>query len=662
MMGNANRTKLLARAVEYLNVGKPEQALKQLGKVLRAFPGHPDALNLSGVAQMQQGRMDRATGLLQQAVKAAPGIALFQYNLATALFRAKRFEEARDQFRATLALDPHMTAAATNLGTVLSHLGEHAEAETLFRQVLGQRPDDLYARANLANAVMQLGRPREALREVKRVIAQAGRIPPELFLNLGAITIQLGDFRRAEQAYRDALKGMPDSSDAWVGLGHALVGNEKIGEAKQAYARALELGESPFKMHYLIARASLEGGNYQAAVAEYGALLGQCPDDVPLLLDAAQMEARLGDFAAQERHLLHVLDLDPGNSEALSQLASVPGRQVDDATLAQMEASAKNPDLSGQRRSSLAFALGDVLRGRGAYDEAFEYYALGNRLKGYVFDREELDRYVTMTIATFTPEFFRARTGWGNPTRTPVFIVGVPRSGTTLTEQILASHPAVFGAGERGGVVGLASSAEFPVPDLWEDPQRVAALSAADVTAFAENYLANMGASDHPVTYVTNKTPGNFLWLGLIALLFPNAAIIHTRRDPRDSLLSIYFKDFVSRHTYAYDLGDLGFYYRQYVRLMDHWERVLVNPYTAVDYEATVADQEGVARHLLDFLGLDWDERVLAFYETQRQVKTASQWQVRQPIYATSMQRWRRYERHLAPLIEALGDTVPAND
>lgn len=660
-MNPANRAKLVNKAIEYLKTGKPDQALKPLGKLLHALPRDPDGLHLAGLAQVHLGRFERAIDLFRQAVAVAPRFALFRYNLATALHKGGHLEESRDAFRKTLELDPAMADAYMNLGTVLSQLGEHGEAEQRFREALARRPGDVHAQGNLANALMQQGRRREAMEQLRPLVTDLRRITPELALTVGSMLLLTGDHERAEQAYRRALEVQPDNQEAWAGLGSALAGRDRGQEARAAFVRAGELGRDPYQVRRASAQAALESGDYATAVAEYEALVAERPDDVPLLLSVAQVDARMGDFEAQERRLRRVLELDPQSIGAISQLASIPGRQVDDAMVERMQALAGDPAVADDERRRLAFALGDVLRGRKRYDEAFEYYALGNRLKGYVLDREAVEGFVSATIATYTPEFFRAREGWGDPSRVPVFIVGMPRSGTTLTEQIVSSHHAVFGAGERGSVSALCNSAERRMPDLTTDPGAVAALSREEVAAFARNYLENIGAEQRRVRYITNKSPGNFMGLGLIGLLFPNAPVIHTRRDPRDSLLSIFFKDFTGYHTYAYDLADLGFYYRQYLRLMAHWEQVIPNPYLPVDYEATVADQEGMTHRLLDFLGLEWEEQVLAFHQARRQVKTASLWQVRQPIYTTSLQRWRRYQAHLGPLLEALGDAVPAD-
>jgi hypothetical protein len=247
------------------------------------------------------------------------------------------------------------------------------------------------------------------------------------------------------------------------------------------------------------------------------------------------------------------------------------------------------------------------------------------------------------------------RASWGSRSRLPVLIVGLPRSGTTLTEQILSSHPAVYGAGEYGTVSGLAD-----LPDFLLDPEATAGLQADEIGRHAATYLDRMQSlASQGESFVTNKLPHNFQQMGVFGLLFPEAPIVHIQRDPRDNLLSIYFQDFAGFHDYAYDLRSLGHYYALYKRLTDHWLRVIPNPVFSLQYEELVGDLPGKTRELADFVGLDWDERMLRFHEQEREVRTASKWQVRQPLYTTSVARWKPYEKQLKPLFDLL-DPVQA--
>jgi len=262
-------------------------------------------------------------------------------------------------------------------------------------------------------------------------------------------------------------------------------------------------------------------------------------------------------------------------------------------------------------------------------------------------------------IATFGAEFFARTDRAGSQSELPVFIVGMPRSGTTLVEQILASHPMVHGAGELDYMRRIMQTLPERLGVQRPIPECAANIDTALAERIAEEHLQHLREHSASALRITDKTPSNFLRLGLIALLFPKARIIHCQRDPLDTCLSCYFLRFGQGQAFAYDLDDLGRYYRDCARLMEHWRRVLPSPLLEVPYEALVADQEGWSRRLIAFLGLDWDDRCLAFYRSERQVKTASVWQVRQPVYASSIGRWRRYAKHLGPLFAALGIEPP---
>jgi hypothetical protein len=282
------------------------------------------------------------------------------------------------------------------------------------------------------------------------------------------------------------------------------------------------------------------------------------------------------------------------------------------------------------------------------YDEAFAHFrsakAATRKLTG-VFDERAVAGYFDRIIETFPLDFFGRFPAGGSASERLVFIVGMPRSGTTLTEQILASHPAVFGAGELQGIADVARAIR---PDY---PQRVPFLSASEIAEFVKGYLATIDARAPPEAIrVTDKLPVNFTHLGLIATLFPHSRVIHCRRDPMDTGLSCFAEQFRLSHDFTTDLESIGRYYLQYERLMAHWRRVLPLPMLEQRYEDLIANPEVGSRALLAHCELPWDEACLNFHAASRQVSTPSRWQVRQPIYATSVGRWRHYERHLEPL------------
>lgn len=305
---------------------------------------------------------------------------------------------------------------------------------------------------------------------------------------------------------------------------------------------------------------------------------------------------------------------------------------------------------------SLHHAAGKILNDLGRYEEAVDQFQASKIAAGHGFDIEAYRSRTDTLIASFTPEVLRSKAGLGDPSELPVFIVGMPRSGTTLIEQICASHPAVHGAGELnrlGTVARTAGYAQKPNGSIQKTPQ---ALTADEARSMAAGYLGYVQQIAPSSARIVDKMPHNFQLIGMIALIFPNAKIIHATRDPIDNCISCFFNTFNERHGYNTDLHTLGLYYREYKRLMDHWNALLPGRIYECNYETMIADQEAESRRLIDFLGLPWDDACLSFYETERSVTTPSRWQVRQPIYASSVKRWKRYENKIQPLIEALGD------
>lgn len=310
---------------------------------------------------------------------------------------------------------------------------------------------------------------------------------------------------------------------------------------------------------------------------------------------------------------------------------------------------------AGTQRSLLGYAAAKACMDLKQPDAAFAHLQQAKAAARAGYDMAQHRARQKRLTTLFNPAFLRARAGWGDDSRVPVFIVGMPRSGTSLAEQILSSHPEVHGAGELNYIHDIANQLMFSLGDAALFAEKVVGLDRAAAKALAGQYLRKVSAFSPDAARITDKMPHNFTFLGLIALLLPGARIIHMRRSPLDNCFSIYSNMFSAAHGYANDLRTLGDYYVEYARLMDHWRQVLPGRIHEVRYEDLVADQEGVTRRMLDFIGLDWHPACLEFFANARSVSTISRWQVRQPIYRTSVDRWRPYERHLGPLIEALG-------
>ncbi len=401
-----------------------------------------------------------------------------------------------------------------------------------------------------------------------------------------------------------------------------------------------------------------------AAITHFREALRLKPSAVTPRIHLSDALLEQGDLDEALAHGLEALRLDRGFALAwcvLGELAGVGRHTFTEADVQHMRDLVAGGHLGAHDASMMHFTLAAHEERQGNYDEAFHDYRQANELKHQVygdrkmaFDSGKHVELIDALIDVFTPEFFARTRHYGADTELPVFVVGMVRSGTSLVEQILASHPLVFGAGELRDIEQIAGNLPQPLNVVAAYPACMTALSPAVARTQAYAYLQRRASAGGAVLRALDKMPHNFLHLGLIAALFPRARIIHCRRDPMDVCASAYFQNF-KWLPYAARLEDIAFYHRHYERLMDHWRRVLPLRMHEVAYEEMVAGQETVSRNLVAFCGLDWDERCLEFHRSTRTVQTASKLQVRQPIYSQSVRRWKRFAHHLQPLRDALG-------
>jgi len=362
-----------------------------------------------------------------------------------------------------------------------------------------------------------------------------------------------------------------------------------------------------------------------------------------------------GRFDEAESLYREAIRLNPDFIEAYFDLSVIVKGAPDDPILGEMERLTRDPRLQGEAACLIHFGLGKLYDDLGDFDRAFQRFKAGNAAKPVRFDREAAELLLQDTKELFSRDFFEARRGLGSASGRPVFVVGMPRSGTTLAERVLASHPMIYGAGERPDIAAIKNSLAKQIPDGTRYPCFLPHLAKDTFHKFADAYLAQVAAPAPEAERVVDKEPLNFRHLGLIALMFPGARIVHCQRSPLDTCLSCYFQNFLSGQEFSFDLTNLGVFYRNYREMMTHWKAVLSVEILEVRYEDLVADQTAVGREMIAFCGLEWDDACARPHENERAVRTASLWQARQPVYRTSVARWRNYRAHLGPLIEALG-------
>jgi tetratricopeptide (TPR) repeat protein len=605
--------------------GQGDAALAAGRRALAIDPNLPQALNNVGIVHYERGEFDDAVAHYRRALALAAGYAEAHSNLGNALRAQKKYDEALIAYRQARELRPDYADAINNMGTALREMGRLGEAESTYRHALALRPNDPGVLNNLALALKDNEQFDEAIALLSRSLA-ADPNNVKTLTYLALIRLEQKLVPVAEIAAQRAISLAPDDPEALNAMGLVRFEQQNADAALALFHRALELKPDLADTHNSIGNILKEDGKLAAARAEY------------------------------ER----AVELDPRETAYYFNLADSKKFAEGDAHLVAMENLARNAGtLSNTAQSRLNFALAKAYDDLGRRDEAFRCMREGNALKRARIDYDEarMFGYFDRIRATFDRDLIRTKTG-GCPSALPVFVVGMPRSGTTLIEQILASHPDVYGAGELADLGWMAGRMRDASGNAIRYPEDMPALTPDQLRGFGKTYVEGLEARAPDTKRVTDKMPANFLFLGLIHLALPGARIIHVMRDPRDTCLSCYSKLFSAPQDFTYDLRELGRYYRKYDELMTHWREVLPKGrMLEVRYEDVVADLDASARRIVDHCGLDWNPACIAFHEAKRPVRTASASQVRRPIYRSSAGRWRDYQKHLGPLLSALGDS-----
>jgi tetratricopeptide (TPR) repeat protein len=585
---------------------------------------------LAGTLQMQG--KDALTAF-QKVVELMPDDASAYNNLGVALKNRGRLGKAVASYQQAVLLKPDYAEAHSNLGAALRDLGRLDDAVASYREAIACKPDFALAYYNMGNAQQKLGRREDAMTSYRL----ATEIKPdfvEAHFNLGSALKDLGQFDEAVTSYRKVVELKPDYVEAHKNLGIVLQKCEQLEAAEASFRKALEID----------------------------------PACIEALLGVSYLYVVNGDTKRAEESIQNILAIQPDNSDARLMLAGLKKTRSDDENLAALLAAKEaalnsNTPMSNQKAIQLSFVLGKCFDDLGEHDRAFSHFIEGCKLKRATFeyDPEQMTQFFNDIMRIFNKETIERLRGGGNLTDLPVFVLGMPRSGTTLTEQIIASHPDVFGAGELSDLNMIAQRHVAGASGGF--PHNIPAINQAYLAAWAADYVAGLQKRALDAKHITDKMPANFFFIGLIHLMLPNAKIIHVNRNPVDNCVSCFVQSFSSGHEYTYDLSELGRYYVDYARLMEHWRKVLpAGAFLDVQYEDIVADQESQARRIIDFCGLTWSDSCIDFHKYNRPVITASMTQVRQPIYKSSVERWRNYEKFLGPLLDTLGELVPNRD
>ncbi|HEY0502535.1 MAG TPA: sulfotransferase [Lysobacter sp.] len=641
----------------------PVLAGEQATEILRVVGNHPMALLLLAASHTARGNADQAVAILGPLAVAQPHSAKTQLELGIALGRVGRGDEALAALRRAVALKPNLPAAWLALGDHLAAIGDLAAADAAYANHVRHSTRD----PALLQAAIALNENRipeaEALLRAHLRKAPTDVAAIRMFAELAA---RLGRNDDAEVLLARCLELAPSFDAARQNYALILHRANKPEQALAQVERLLATDANNPGYRNLQAVILCRTGDYAPAIEIYDALLKQYPSNPKVWMSFGHALKTAGQTERAIAAYRQSLALDPSLGEVWWSLANLKTFQFTTADVAAMQRQLAQPQLPDEHRLHLEFALGKAQEDAGEYESSFQHYAQGNTIRRAQlrYSADEASARVRRIREQYTRGFFAQRQGSGHLAPDPIFIVGLPRSGSTLLEQILSSHSQVEGTMELPEITSITRDLRARAPRDGGDGQMpyhdvLAALDTDELRALGEQYLADtriQRKTDAPL--FIDKMPNNFMHVGLIHLILPNAKIIDARRNPMACCFSNFKQHFARGQNFSYGLDDIGRYYRDYVEVMAHFDAVLPGRVHRVIYERMVDDTENEVRRLLDYCGLPFEPQCLRFYENERPVRTASSEQVRKPIYKEGVDHWRHFEPWLGPLKDALGPVL----
>ena len=638
----------------FLRAGDATMAEKMCRQALTEYPRDANLLCLLGASMLKQNKPREAEQTLSRAVSLYPQFARAHETLADALIMQGRLPEGLESLDRAAELEPGSASVRFKKGKVLDGLGRNDEASKAFEDSFKLTPhkEELVRGLRL----QRMGNIKEAERIYRGVLVQDPDNVDALRL-LAGVAMRAKQWGDAEVLLEKALDKAPDFYQCWMDLGAARQERDRTDDALEAFSRAMRLEPMRAEPYAAAATTNAMAGRHEEALDLYTEALSHDESLAQAHAGLGHTLKTIGKQAEAIDAYRTCLKFNPWHGETWWSLANLKTFRFDAGDIAEMEEQIADERLGSEHRANFLFALGKAHEDQGDYARAFDYYRQGNENRR---ERENYDPVYTADshdqfIEVFTREFLDLREGCGDPSNAAIFIVGLPRSGSTLIEQILGSHPDVEGTHELPDLGRVARSTATSRQDRKAYPAVLTTLEDSELEQLGSEYLER--TKRHRVSEAprfTDKMPNNFAHIGLLSLILPNAKIINARRHPLDSCFGSYKQLFARGQPFTYDLFELGEFYLEYERLMRHWHEVLPGKVLDVQYEDVVDDLENQVRRLLEYCELPWNDACLRFYESDRAVKTASSEQVRQPIYASSKHRWRNYEAELQPLIEIL--------
>ncbi|MEZ5573004.1 MAG: sulfotransferase [Halioglobus sp.] len=634
------------------------QAIVKCRELLARYPDDINLLGLLGAALGESRRYEEAEQTLNRVIDLAPTFAKPYEDLGVLLMQQNKAEQALPLLAKAVRLDPQLEEAHFQHGKALAQLGRGREADAAFERAFALSP--VRRMMALAAEHHQAGRLPEAERLCRQVLQQEPRHVDALRM-LGLLAAAAGDLEDAEHLLRQALATAPDHAAAMFELGRVLKELDRPEDAIDIYRELLALQPDNPKAHFRLAGVLAPAALNEEAAEAYRRCLALAPKHAGAWLGLGHMLKTLGQQEDGVAAYQRCLSLEPEFGEAYYSLANLKTYRFEETEIKAMQQHVQSASLNDTSRVNFLFALGKAFEDRGDYEQAWRYYEEGNSRQRMLvsYDPVQTETINDELIAFFDAAFFATVANQGNPDAAPIFILGLPRSGSTLLEQIIASHSQVEGTSELPYIGRLSKSLNHNRADAMQYPRVLGELQPRHFHRLGDDYLAM--AARHRVTGAArfiDKMPNNFPSVGFIHAILPNAKIIDARRHPMDACLGNLRQLYARGQTFSYDQCDIGEYYLQYLRMMSHWDKVLPGKVLHVQYEDTVADLEKQVRRILEFLELPWEDSCLRFHDTARAVRTASSEQVRQPIYYSSVGFWRHYASHLEELQEILAPVL----
>ena len=648
------------QAVHLINSGRVSAAAAFCRDAVQRHPEDVNMTALLGAILLKLREFEAAQKHLRRAIELAPTFAKPHEDLGRLLVEQGRAEEAVEVLKVATRLDPKAEMAFFTLGRALSMAGDGDQADAAFEASFALNPQ----RRKLALAAEhhKAGRHEEASRQYRELLAESPDDVDAMRLLAGILASQ-SDVEEAEALLRKAVSLAPDYALAFLDLGRLFQEQHRYAEAIECFQRTIRLQPSAAKPRHLLASTLAPVGRTEDALDTYRQVLELQPRHAGAWLGLGHTLKTVGRQREAIEAYRECIRVRPDNGETYWSLANLKTYRLTADDMRAMESAlARADELTDQSAVNFLFALAKAHEDAGGFDTAWDYYQRGNAKQRMLehYDPVQTETTNDEIIETFGASFLQSAEGQGHSDAAPIFVLGLPRSGSTLIEQILASHSQVEGTSELPYLGRVATSLNRNRADGVNYPHAVRELGAAHFKALGGDYLqrAQVHRRLEKPRFV-DKMPNNFPSIGFLHLILPNAKVIDARRYPLDATLSCYRQLFAKGQTFVYDLMEIGEYFLEYQRLMDHWHDVLPGRVLTVQYEDLVTDFEGQLRRLLDYCELPWEDACANFHETDRPVRTASSEQVRQPIYARSIHFWRNYEAHLDELIEVLEPVLP---